>query len=498
MSLRISRLRPVAALIGAGLSLAGGPGRCADGPGGTVQLTIYNQNFGLVKHTRSVQLAAGRNTVVIDDVAALIQPETVHFVSLTAPDAVRILEQNYQYDLLDPVAVLNKSVGKKVIVRHPESGQVVEGTLLNPVTWDVSGPGGRGDGGSRPASPAALVIQTERGPVLNTAGQIELAELPEGLISRPRLLWLVESDRPGTHSAEISYLARGLNWSADYVAAVSADDSSLDLQGWVTLTNTSGASYRNASLQLVAGDVRRVEAGKGGVYAEELGVMRAAAAPPQFAEEKFFDYHLYTLQRPTDVLDRETKQVSLLESAGVKVEKKYYYDGARNQWWWRSHGWRPAEQYDTSDYRKVNVVLELKNSKEAGLGLPLPKGIIRVYKKDSRGNQQFVGEDSIDHTPVDEIVRLYVGDAFDVVGERKRTKFSRISDREVQETFEITLRNHQEKPVQVTVVEHVSGDWQVLESSHAWTNPDASTLHFAADVPGKGETRVTYRVRTRW
>ncbi|BCW97687.1 MAG: DUF4139 domain-containing protein [Armatimonadota bacterium] len=492
------RLRLLAVLSVAAALLSASCAFCAEEPPGGVQLTIYNQDFGLVKHLRAVPLSAGRNTVVIDDVAALIQPETVHFVSLTAPDAVRILEQNYQYDLLDPVAVLNKSVGKRVVVRHPESGEVVEGTLLNPVTWDPSGPAGQAGGASRAASPASLVIQTPKGPVLNTAGQIELAELPEGLISKPRLLWLLESGRAGTHQMEISYLTRGLNWSADYVAAVSADDSSLDLQGWVTLTNNSGASYRNATLQLVAGDVRRVAAEKGRGIPEAMDMVRMAGAAPQFQEEQFFDYHLYTLQRPTDVLDRETKQVSLLETAGVKVAKKYYYDGARNQWWWRSPGWRPGEQYDTSDYRKVNVTIEIKNSKEAGLGLPLPKGVVRVYKKDSRGNQQFVGEDSIDHTPVDETIRLYVGDAFDIVGERKRVKFSRISDRVVEETFEVSLRNHQEKAVQVTVVEHVSGDWEVLESSHKWTNPDARTLNIVVDVPAKGETKVTYRVRTRW
>ncbi len=488
-------------LLAAVAVLAAGPGapggRCAEEKGSPMQLTIYNQDFGLVRHVRSVQLSEGRNTVVIDDVAALIQPETVHFVSLTAPDAVRILEQNYQYDLLDPVAVLNKSVGKRVVVRHPESGEVVEGTLLNPVTWDTSRPGLETPGGARAASPASLVIRTASGLVLNASGQVELAELPEGLISRPRLLWLVESSRAGVHETEISYLARGLNWSADYVAAVSADDSALDLQGWVTLTNNSGASYRNATLQLVAGDVRRVSQDKGVVMAEAV-MARAVAGAPQFQEEQFFDYHLYTLQRPTDVLDRETKQVSLLESAGVKATKRYYYDGARDQWWWRSPGWRPGEQYDTGSYRKVNVVIEVRNSKEAGLGLPLPKGVVRVYKKDSRGNQQFVGEDSIDHTPVEETIRLYVGDAFDIVGERKRTKFSRISDRVVEETFEVTLRNHQEKPVQVTVVEHVSGDWEVLESSHKWTSPDARTLNFVVDVAARGEAKVTYRVRTRW
>jgi len=464
-----------------------------------VQLTVYNQNFGLVKDHRTVALKQGMNTVTIDDVAALIQPETVHFSSLTAPGAVQILEQNYQYDLLDPQSVINKSVGKRVVIRDPEKGTTISGTLLNPVSWEMAGSWQQqgGDRNARGVSPVSLVIKTDQGVVLNATGQIELMELPEGLVSKPRLVWQLDCAKAAAHDAEISYLTQGLNWSADYVAVAGANDDSLDLQGWVTLTNSSGASFRNATLQLVAGDVRRVqttEMARGGV------ALYAAAKDmsEQFREEKFFDYHLYTLQRPTDVLDRETKQVSLLGAEGVKAERKYYYDGLRNAWWWRSSGWRPGEQYDTSDYKKVNVTIEFKNSKESGLGMPLPKGTVRVYKKDNAGKLQFVGEDAIDHTPVDEKLKLYVGDAFDVVGEHKRTQFTRVSDQVTEEAFEITLRNHKDSAVRVTVVEHVTGDWQVLEQSHKWEKVDASTLNFPMDVPAKGETVVKYKIRTRF
>lgn len=474
------------------------PLHAQQGQPGSAQLTIYNQNFGLVKDVRQVALKKGANTLIIDDVAALIQPETVHFVSLGNPAAVTILEQNYQYDLLDPMAVINKSVGRRVTVRNQETGATVEGVLLNPVTWEMQGAGRGGGQNARGASPASLVIKTQNGVVLNATGQIELQDLPEGLVSKPRLLWQIQSEAAGNQNAEISYLTQGLNWSADYVAAVSANDDTLDIQGWVTLSNNCGASFRNASLQLVAGDVRRVQAGREEGYGMDRLALAAKPAGPQFQEEQFFDYHLYTLQRPTDVLDRETKQVSLLEAAGVKAVKKYYYDGVRDQWWWRNANWRPGEQYDTSDYKKVNVTIEFKNSQAAGLGMPLPKGTVRVYKKDSQGKLQFVGEDTIDHTPRDEALKLYVGDAFDVVGERKRTKFTRVSDRVTEESFEVTLRNHQDKAVDVTVVEHVFADWEILQSSHKWTNPDARTLNFVVSVPANGETKVTYQVRTRW
>lgn len=465
---------------------------------GTTQLTIYNQNFGLVKDQRQIVLKEGANTVIIDDVAAMIQPETVHFISLSAPDSVAILEQNYQYDLLDPQSVINKSVGKHVTVYNPQSRTTVEGTLLNPTVWEMQG-GWRQQGGDRSArgvSPSTLVIKTEKGVILNAAGQIEVNELPEGLVSRPRLVWRLESSKAGQQDAEISYLSAGLNWEADYVAAVSADDSSIDLQGWVTLTNTCGASFRNATLQLVAGDVRRVQ--QQPVSSGYFNLDSVGRSYSQFNDQQFFDYHLYTLQRPADVLDRETKQVSLLEAVGVKAVKKYYYDGAKQSNWWRQANWRPGEQYDTSDYKKVNVTIEFKNSQETGLGMPLPKGTVRVYKKDKEANLQFVGEDTIDHTPKDEDLKLYVGDAFDVVGERKRTGYSKISDRVVEENFEITLRNHQDKAVDVIVVEHVTGDWEVLDSSQKWVKIDASTLNFPVAVPADGQTVLNYHLRTKW
>ena len=484
----------VLAVVGAGPALLS-PAMGNSGPG-AVQITVYNQNFALVKESRQISLNEGVNTVAIDDVAARIQPQTVHFKSLTAPDAVRILEQNYQYDLLDPFSVLNKSVGKRIVVRNTENGDIVEGTVLNPISWAAGGPSPQGN--ARGVSPGSIVIQTSKGIVLNAMGQIELLELPDGLIARPRLQWMLHSDKGGVHNSEVSYLTEGITWSADYVAVVSADDNAIDLKGWVTISNNSGATYHNAKLQLVAGDVRRLSQQYPHEDKLEMAVMGRAAAEPQFQQEQFFDYHLYTLQRPSDVLDRETKQISLLEQAGVKATKKFYYDGLRGARWWRGSGYRPGDQYDTSDYKKVNVTIEFKNSEDAGLGMPLPKGTVRVYKKDSAGALQFVGEDTIDHTPKDENLKLYVGDAFDVVGERKRTKFTRLSDRMVEEDFEITLRNHQKQAIEVTVVERVFNDWEILSSSHKYTSNDSGTLNFVIPVPASGETKVTYKVRTKW
>ncbi len=496
----MKNVKIVSLVLVAGLIISGAtPAAQSQTPG--TRLTIYNQNFGLIKDQRDINLQDGFNTIIIDDVAAMIQPETVHFTSLTAPASVTILEQNYQYDLLDPQSVINKSVGKRVKVYNPESNTTIEGTLLNPMTWEMQG-GWRQQGGDKQArypNPGALVIKTGTGIVMGAEGRIEIQDLPEGLVSKPRLVWRLNASKPGQHKAEISYLSQGLNWKADYVAAVSADDSSIGLQGWVTLTNTCGTSFRNAKLQLVAGDVRRVVGDE--VYDKRFSLRKAAKAlekAPQFQEQQFFDYHLYTLQRPTDVLDRETKQISLLEAVGVKAVKRYYYDGVKQSSWWHQPDWRPGEQYDTSNYRKVNVTIEFKNSKGSHLGIPLPKGTVRVYKKDKQGNLQFVGEDEIDHTPKDEKVKLYVGDAFDMVGEHKRLNFRRISQHVTEEKFQITLRNHQDKAVQVTVVEHATADWQILNSSHKWVKIDARTLNFPVTVPANGSVVVKYHIQTRF
>ena len=428
-----------------------------------VQLTIYNQNFALVKEERDMTLDNGLNIISIQDVAATIEPSSVAFKSLTDPESVVVREQNYQYDLVNSRTILDKSVGKRIKVRRVlESGNVLEteGTLLSTA-----------DNG--------LVIQTDKGIILNPGGEIEVMELPQGLVSRPTLMWNLETDKPGAHRTEVSYLANQITWSADYVAVVDALDKHVDITGWVTLDNKSGTTYENASLNLMAGDVHRVEQP---MMAEAMYDRAAGAsmkAAPQFEEKSLFEYHLYTLQGKTTVKDKETKQLSLLTASNVPAKKIYVYDGAQKG-------------------QKVNVLMEIVNSKENNLGMPLPKGKVRVYKQESNANQHFIGEDMIDHTPKDEKVRLYLGDAFDIVGERKQTNERVISDREREYSYEISLRNHKDTPVTVTIVEHLWGDWKVTQSSHGYNKKDANTLEIPVEIPKDGAVTVTYTERTKW
>jgi hypothetical protein len=463
-----------------------------------IALTIYNQNFALVKDRRTIDLANGRNAVVIEDVAALIDPTSVHFKSLTAPNAVAVREQNYRYDLINPTTLLNKSVGKKVTIRQPlANGQFreIQGTILTPVTVAVAQTGDAGGGTSTVYS--GMVVRTEDGGlILNPTGEIMLHEMPSGLIPRPQLAWLVDSTQAGRHETEVSYMTNGVTWKADYVVVVANDDKSVDITGWVTLDNKSGATYENANLQLIAGDVRRVQP------APRPEVLRAAmkadaAGAPQFQEESLFEYHLYTLDGTTTVRDNEQKQMTLLTASRVPAVKKFIYEGRRGFWGIRNPGYLPGEGYDTSAYKKVNIIVEIKNSKPS-MGIPLPKGKMRLYKADSRGSLQFVGEDEIDHTPKDETVRLYVGDSFDIVGEHKRTDFKRISQKEVEESFEIVLRNHRKEDTTVSVVEHFWADWRITAKSADFVKKDAHTGEFIVNVPKDGEVKVTYTVRTRW
>jgi len=446
-----------------------------------VALTIYNDDFALVKEVRAMSLSQGSNYVSVQDVAATIEPSSVAFKSLTDPNGVVVREQNYQYDLINPATILNKSVGKRVKVRRIVEGKVVEdeGVLLS------TAQNGR-------------VIQTSQGILLDPVGEIQVMELPEGLVSRPTLVWKLEVSKAGSHQTEVSYIANQISWIADYVAVVDPLDKYIDLTGWITLTNNSGVTFENASLNLMAGDVRRVPR-----EPKALGYARDAMAEvslePQFTEKSFFEYHLYTLQGKTTVRDKESKQLTLIQAARVPVKKLFIYDG-RLQWWrnWRWGNYRPGESYDVSSNKKVNVVIEVANTKENHLGIPLPKGKIKVYKEDAEVNQQFIGEDEIDHTPKDEKIRLYIGDAFDVVGEHKRMNFRRIGQTEVEETFEITLRNHKDSSVLVTVVEHLTGDWKILNSSHQYVKKDASTVEIPVEVAKDSEAKIVYTVRTKW
>jgi len=447
-----------------------------------VEVTVYNQNFGLVKEIRQMDLKKGISTVAVQDVAARIDPSTVHFRSLDNPDGVAILEQNYQFDLLSPNAVLEKSIGKLVrLLRVLPDGkkESLDGILLSPPSQGI-------------------IIKTGDGRyLLNPSGEIEVLQLPDGLISQPTLVWKLEADKGGSQRTELTYITDGIDWRADYVVTVNKDDNKLDLDGWVTLTNQSGATYRDARLKLVAGDVRRQApqsrmedmSPRGGIAAGKAG---------GFQESSLFEYHLYTLERPTTISNREVKQVSLLNATDVSATKQLIYEG--QGYFWRSYGanYRPGEGIDTDPNTKVNVVLEVVNSKANNLGMPLPKGQVRVYKQDETGQLQFIGEDSIDHTPKDEKVRLFLGNAFDVVATRTRTDFRRISDNVIEQTYKIEVRNRKDTAVSVIVSEHLWGDWEVLTKSQNFEKVDAHTIQFVLNLAANQTGAVTYTERSRF
>ncbi|HSV72812.1 MAG TPA: hypothetical protein VLH79_03540, partial [Chthonomonadales bacterium] len=475
----IMRASVAAALLALGAPLYGQEASRSARPA-SVNITIYNQNFALVKERRPIELVRGRNRVVIEDVASQIDPTSVHFKSVTAPAAVVVREQNYLYDLINPTTLLNKSVGRKVTIRQNLGNGVVReltGTIVTPVSQIVAR---TGEGEGLGAAHAGLVVRLDDGKlVLNPVGEVVLHEMPAGLIPRPQLVWLVDSEQAGTHDAEVSYLTQGVTWRADYVATLSADDTMLDLTGWVTLDNRSGATYENASLQLIAGDVRRIQPQRRRGMMEEMALAAPGAAGREggFQQEAFFEYHLYTLEGTTTVRDNEQKQMTLLTANRVPATKRFIYEGRRGFWGIGNPNHQPGEGFDTSQNRKVNIIVEVKNAKPA-MGIPLPKGRVRLYKADSRGALQFVGEDEIDHTPQNETLKLYVGDSFDIVGEHKRTDFNRIGPREVEESFEISIRNRRKEPAQVTVVEHAWADWRITARSHPYVRKDARTIEF--------------------
>jgi hypothetical protein len=458
----------------------------ASGPTQT-ELTIYNQGFGLVKELRHVTLKAGRQTVAIEDVASLIESSSVGFRSLTNPKGVNILEQNYQYDLINPQAILNKSVGKKVRFIRTIGNQrdVLEGTLLSSPTSVVSSPDGRNQ-----STYNGMVIRTDDNRiVLDPTGEVEVQEVPAGLISKPTLLWDLDAEKAGENTIELSYISQGLSWNADYVVTIDGLGKG-DLQGWVTLNNSSGATWENAKLKLLAGDVHQVPTPHMAMKAmgRSSGFGGGGAG---FAEESLFEYHLYTLERPATVRNHETKQLSLLEGHDIPIQKKLIIDSITGRYF-------PGEgEIGTGDV-KPQVRLEFTNDKASGLGMPLPQGKMKVYQRDNSGSVQLLGEDQINHTPRNEKLSLVIGRSFDVVSSRKRTNFTRINDRSVRESFEIEIRNRKETDEQVYVLERHYGDWSIREKSQDFTKLDSETAQFIVDLKPNEVKKVSYTVETRW
>lgn len=428
-----------------------------------VAVTVYSNNLGLIKEVRTLRLPQGTSEVRFTDVAASIDPASVHFKSLTGPGDVSLIEQTFAYDLINPDRTLQKYIDQEITV-HTEQGGTFRGRLLS-------------------ASDKALMLRMEAGNLQSISSEhittIDFPALPEGLITRPTLVWLIDSQKAGEHRVEVSYLTRNMSWHAEYVAVCKKNDSLLELNSWVSIDNQSGADYRNARLQLMAGDVHRATPQQIRPMAKGLDLMVGEAAPTQFEEKQFFEYHLYTLQRRATVKNNQVTQIALFPPAEIKADKIYCYNGAL---------------YGDA----VRATLTFQNSKGTGPGSPLPKGKVRVFKQDAGTSLQFVGEDIINHTPQDEKVRIYLGNAFDIKGERVQKEMKQLSERSHEETWQITLRNHKREAVRVIVEEQLPGDWKIRKQSHPYKKKDAATIEFEVPVEKEGETVVEYTVLIKW
>ena len=445
-----------------------------------VAVTIYNGDLALVKDTRNVKLKSGLNALALRDVSAQIRPETALLRSITAPNSLTLLEQNFDFDLLTPQKLLEKYVGKSVGI-----------VKTNPTTGAET-------------TEKATVLSANNGVVLKIGDRIETGipgrivydDVPANLRDRPTLVTQINNKGATDQTVELSYLTGGLGWKADYVAELSPKEDSIDLSGWVTLTNTSGATYKNAKLQLVAGDVNRVQ--ENYPRAEMMlkrGAVMDAAAPAPMQEESLLEYHLYTLDRPTTIAESQTKQVALLSASNIPAHKELVLRG--------------ADYYYTSQYGeigtklKVGVFVEFENKETSKLGMPLPKGVLRVYKKDKAGNAQFVGEDHIDHTPKNETVRLKLGDSFDVTADKKQTNFKLLPNPQkghsaYESAFEFTLKNAKNEKMTVVVQEPIGGDWKIVDENHPHTKANSNLAVWKIDIPAEGKTTLSYRVQTKY
>jgi hypothetical protein len=441
-------------------------------------VTVYNSNIALVRDVRQLTLPTGAFRLKFEDIAATVNPATVHFRSLTEPEKLGVIEQNYEYDLLEPAKLLHKYVGKEV-------------TLVRAY---------QDNGTTKHEEIKATLLADNNGPVWKIGNDIvtgvyaesyRFPEVPANLFDRPTLLMSLDNSGARKHQIEASYLATNLSWNADYVLTVARDDKAADLDGWVTLANNSGTAFHNAHLQLVAGDLNRLPVNGRTDMLEMKAQLSRAAPAPQFQQESFSEYHLYSLGRRTSVEDKETKQISLLQGSSVPVEKIFVVNG--QNFYYHNYQNPGSPQKDP-----VMVFYKFRNEEKANLGMPLPAGSVRVYQKDSKGGILFIGEDRIEHTPKDETVTVHIGNAFDVVAERKQTDFKKMDTHIWEMEFEITLRNHKDSPITVEVNEPIGGDWEMLSSSYKFTKTAAFAAQFKVPVEKNATSVLKYRIRAHW
>ena len=459
-------------------------------PGMGTPMANQLPGFALVRVDRELAIPRGRGTIQFQDVAALIDPTTVKFLSLTDPEGTKVLEQNFQFDLVSQDKLLSRYVDRGISVEQQSGDGVtlVEGTLVS--------------------SNDGLVIRGSDGQIhaLRQWNSIRFGELPGGLITRPTLEWDIVSGRGGSQEARVSYQTGGITWWADYNLVFTpggdANSGMVDVGAWVSLLNQSGVRYQDAKLKLIAGDVNRVQEPRlARAKMQDMVAMEAASAPAGFEEKAFFEYHLYTLGRPATLPNNSTKQIELFDAATrVPARKRLVYDGTTGMAYYGGLVQEP--EYGPSSNKQVDVFLTFRNDKNSGMGMPLPAGRIRVSQQDKAdGSLEFIGEDSIAHTPKDEDVRVRLGKAFDVVGERRQTDFMvNTKGRVMEEAFEIKLRNHKDQAVEVVVHESLYrwSTWQLVQQSQPFEKKDAQTIEFPVKIAADGEATVTYRVRYTW
>jgi len=441
-------------------------------------VSVYNSNIALIRDVRQLQLPTGDFRLKFMDIAATVNPATVHFRSLNEPDKLGVIEQNYEYDLLEPAKLLNKYVGKEVTL--------VRSFMDN--------------GTTKHEEIKATLLANNNGPVWKIGNDIvtgvygetyRFPEVPANLYDRPTLLMSLDNTGGHKHTIEASYLASNLSWNSDYVLTVGRDDKSADLDGWVTIVNNSGTAFHNAKLQLVAGDLNRLPQRDQFRAMEAMNKAAVPAASGGFVQENFSEYHLYSLSRRTSVEDKETKQISLLQGSGIPVEKLFVVNGQNFYYHNQQNPGSPLRD-------AVAVFYKFKNEEKAGLGIPLPAGNLRIYQKDSKGGLLFIGEDHIDHTPKDEFITAKIGNAFDVICERRQTDYKSISSHVWEMEFEVTLRNHKDTPITVQVNEPIGGDWDMLSSTYKYTKTSAWAAQFDVPVKANGNSVLKYRIRARW
>ena len=472
--------------------------------------------LAVVRTCRSLALPEGTSEHRITDVAALIIPETTRLEDLTDPDGTRVLEQNFLYDLASEDAVLKRFLGREIeytdvrnarhrgilLAHSPQLVLRTPGGRIEAMEWARDCFPYRGSLGSGSFFSDTFGDEDEE-----TWGTrvFHFPELPEDLVTQPTLAWKLRTKQAGEHQVALAYQTRGLTWRADYAAVLHPDDARMDLSGWATIANVSGARYPHARIKLIAGDVRRVTplSTRRREWDLVLGsTAGSASADEGFDEKPFFEHHLYTLRGRTTLENNQTKQIEFLSARGVPVTKIYTYDGSALR---RSDGYfgppAPDETYGAACRKTVRVNLEIENREKAGLGIPLPEGVVRVHKVDQAdGRGEFIGEDRIKHTPRDETLRLYIGDAFDIVGKRVRTDFKRLEVRHILESFEIELRNHKDTRVTVHVLEHLDRwrNWKIERSSLPFEKLDAQSIQFQVAVPARGTATVTYTALYWW